>query len=82
MTRVNVCVQVENTGLKRADRLVEGDIILRRDYVAIVTRAEFSDDHREVKLNLRFPHADRATGMEFFWCLRDQMFPTIGVRTF
>ena len=72
-------VVVENADMVRADRLLEGQLIVRRNYVATVKSVTFNDNGTEVTVRLRFPHVHTATGMEWFVTDRGEMFQTLRV---
>lgn len=72
-------VVVENGDMVRADRLLEGQLVIRRNYVATVKSVVFNDNGTEVTVRLRFPHKDMATGMEWFVTDRGAMFQTLRV---
>lgn len=75
---LTVRVTVENDGDVRADRLLEGQLIVRRGYVARVESVE-PVDQKEVQVRLRYQHTGGADGREMFHALRGDTFPALRV---
>lgn len=76
---VNVRVTVENVGFVRADRLQEGQLIVRRDMVARVDDVSFTGHDDDVVLRLQYQHADGPDGRERFFVNRYDEFPALRV---
>lgn len=76
---ITIPVALANDGDVRADRLIEGQYIIRDGRVARVLSVMFTSTANEVMIRLRYPHAGKATGMELFYALRDDTFRAIQI---